>query len=125
MRTVTIDGKEYGIMFDANVLAKIQKRYESVDCLAEKLLEIGELTWILAQAINEAYDYRRIIQHEDVDDEPMSETKLGMLLAWKDMYEDSQILQAVVDAFNDGMGGRKNPKAGRRKSPPGTTTKNT
>ena len=69
MQTVTIGGKTYPILFDANVLAKIQERYGSVDDLGENLTKIQETIWILTQ----------------------------------------------ISAFNEGMGGRKNPGAGQRK----------
>lgn len=115
MRTVTIRGESYPVLFDANVLAKVQERYGSVDGLGENLTKIQESIWVLTQIINEGRRYREIVERQTLDGEPMTEERLGMLLTGEDLFRNSAMAQAIIDAFNDGMGGRKNRPAGQGK----------
>ena len=115
MQTVTIGGKTYPILFDANVLANIQERYGSVDDLGENLTKIPETSWILTQIINEGRRDREIVEGQPQEGDPMTEERLGMLLTGEDLFANSRMAQAIISAFNEGMGGRKNPGAGQRK----------
>lgn len=115
MQTVKIGGTTYPILFDANVLAKVQERYQSVDALGEKLREISETIWIMTQIINEARRYREVMEGQPQEGEPMTEEKLGMLLTGEDLFKNSGMAQSIIDAFNEGMGGRKNQTAGQGK----------
>lgn len=115
MQTVTIGGSAYPILFDANVLVKVQERYGSVDGLGENLPKIREAIWIMTQIINEARRYQEIMESKPQEGEPMTEERLGMLLSGEDLFQNSAMAQAIVDAFNEGMGGRKNQKAGQGK----------
>lgn len=115
MQTVTIGGKTYPILFDANVLAKIQERYGSVDGMGENLPKIQETIWILTQIINEGRRYREIVEGQPQEGDPMTEERLGMLLTGEDLFANSRMAQAIINAFNEGMGGRKNPGAGQGK----------
>ncbi len=80
MQTVTIAGKTYPVLFDANVLAKIQERYGSVDSLGENLPKIQETIWILTQIINEGRRYREIVEGQPQEGDPMTEERLKMFL---------------------------------------------
>lgn len=114
MVTIKLKDREYPIMFDAAVIAKIQDRYGSVDLMGEKILEIKECIWIITEAINEAQDYRRIILREDVsDEEKVTEQIVGMLMNGFDLIQNSDMSQAIIKAFNEGMGGEKNAITGR------------
>ena len=104
MQTVKIGGTTYPILFDANVLAKVQERYQSVDALGEKLREISETIWIMTQIINEARRYREVMEGQPQEGEPMTEEKLGMLLTGEDLFKNSGMAQSIIDAFNEGMG---------------------
>ena len=115
MQQVQIAGKTYPILFDANVLAKVQERYQSVDNLGEALGEIKETIWILTQTINEAQRYREVVEGQPREEDPMTEERLGMLLTGDDLFSNSSLAQAIIYAFEEGMGGRKNREAGRRK----------
>lgn len=80
MQTVTIAGKTYPVLFDANVLAKIQERYGSVNNLGENLPRIQETIWILTQIINEGRRYQEIMEGQPQEGDPMTKERLGMLL---------------------------------------------
>lgn len=117
MRTIQIAGTSYPVLFDVNVIAKVQERYQSVDALPEKMQSITESIWIITQLINEADRYQRIFEGGGTLDQPMTEEKLGMLLTADDLFRNSELAQVIIDAFNEGLGGRKNPPAGQSKKP--------
>lgn len=115
MQTVTIGGKTYPILFDANVLAKVQERYGSVDELWEKMKGLSEMFWVLAQTINEARRYREVMEGAPQEGEEMTGERVGMLFTRQDLANCKELVQAIITAFNEGMGGRKNQKAGQGK----------
>lgn len=116
MKTIQIAGKEYPVLFDANVLAKVQERYGSVNKLFEKMKELSELFWVLAQIINEAWRYQEVMEGQAQPEKLMTGEKVGMLFTADDLINSSEIVQTIITAFNEGMGGRKNQAAGQRKS---------
>lgn len=116
MQQVQIAGKTYPILFDANVLAKVQERYGSVNKLLGKMKELTEIFWVLAQTINEAWRYQEVMEGQPQQEEPMTGEKIGMLFTSDDLINSRNIVQSIIAAFNEGMGGRKNQTAGQRKS---------
>lgn len=115
MQTVKIGGTTYPILFDANVLAKVQERYGSVNKLWEKMKGLSEMFWVLAETINEARRYREVMEGQPQEGEPLTGEKVGMLLTSDDLINSQAIVQDIVAAFNEGMGGRKNQTAGQGK----------
>lgn len=115
MRTIEIAGTRYPVLFDVNVLAKVQERYQSIDALPEKIHSVSESIWVITQLINEADRYQKIFEGGGTLDQPMTEEKLGMLLTGDDMFRNKELAQVIVDAFNEGWNGRKNQPAGQSK----------
>lgn len=118
MRAIEIDGKKYPVLCDVNVIEKIQERYKSLENMAENIAIVRESKWMLTQMINEADQYLRVHEGRGFLDQPMTEEKLGMMLTMADLYENYKMGQIIIDAFNDGMSGRKNLIAGQSKKKP-------
>ncbi len=116
MQTVKIGGTSYPILFDANVLAKVQERYGSVNDLLEKLKGLSEVFWVLAQTINEARRYREVMEGKPQEGEEMTGERVGMLFTGQDLANCKELVQAIITAFNEGLGGRKNQPAGQGKN---------
>lgn len=117
MRTIEIAGTHYPVMVDIAVIAKIQDRYGKMSKLWGKLYNISETLWVLTQLINEADRYQRINGGNGFLDQPMTEEKLGMLMTFEDLT-NKDLVQQIINAFNDGIGGQKNLQAGQRKKKP-------
>ena len=77
MQTVKIGGTTYPILFDANVLAKVQERYGSVNKLWEKMKGLSEMFWVLAEIINEARRYREVMEGQPQEGEPLTGKRWG------------------------------------------------
>ena len=109
MTEITLRGKTYPILFDMAAMEEIQKRYDSIDRLGEMLAGPGEIAWLLSLVINEglklrAYEYGTAAERVTPD-------YVQMLLTPADLA-DGPLLDSVVQALNEGLGGEKNLEAG-------------
>ena len=105
MQTINLRGKEYPILFDARLAAKVQKRYGSVEEIGNKLDDIDELIWIMTQLINEGLLLTAFENHVSV--ETLTEDTVGAIMTIKSL-KSNEIAQKVIDAFNESMGNEKN-----------------
>ena len=109
MAEVTLRGKTFPILFSMNAMEQIQNRYDSIDRLGEMLAGPGEIAWLLSLIINEgqklrAYEY-------GAASEPVTPDYIAMLLTPADL-SDGPLLESIVQALNEGLGGEKNLEAG-------------
>lgn len=109
MRKITLlDGKERPIYFDFNVVAEVQDRYGDITKLPEKVTRLKEVKWLVATAVNEGTAKKN---HDlNTNDPEISEFEVGMLLPLEKTKLQT-IVNEVVAAFYDCVGGRKNAEA--------------
>lgn len=109
MTEITLRGKRFPILFSLNAMEEIQKRYDSIDRLGAMLAGPGEIAWLLSLVINEglklrAYEYGAAAERVTPD-------YIAMLLTPADLT-DGPLLEGIVQALNEGLGGEKNLEAG-------------
>ena len=107
-KIILSNGKEFPILFDLNVMEQVQKRYGNVSALSAKLHEFGEMKWIMSTLINEGMEYNSYMSNMPV--KPITPEQVGVLFTIAD-FRDGKISQAVIDAFNESLGGEKNLSA--------------
>lgn len=96
MKTVILKGKEYPIMFDLNVIEQIQKRYEDISKLAEKIVDPLETRWLLCIIINEAIAFNNF--RYGTNNNVLTEREIGMLVGMSELQSVSNA-QSIIDAF--------------------------
>lgn len=111
MRTIKLHGTEYPILFDLNAVEAIQEHFGGdIAKMAENMRDIKTVRWLLALIINEgqrlqAYEY-------NIPAKPLTEDDVGMLMTAEDM-SSPELIDSIVDAFNEGLGTEKNLTAGQ------------
>lgn len=98
---VTLNGKEYSLLFSLNALDEIQDKFGGYDKLAEVFNEnnpewIKQTKWLLTLLINEG------LLSEDEDAKLMTETQVGRLISVGNLQD---IQNAIFSAFATGTSG--------------------
>ena len=106
---ITLRDKTYPILFSLAAMEEIQKRYQGLGELKRMLESPGEIAWVLSLIINEglklqAYEY-------GIPAKKVSAEQISLLLTPTDLA-DGPLLDGVVAALNEGLGGEKNLEAG-------------
>nr|DAY51556.1 MAG TPA: tail assembly chaperone protein [Caudoviricetes sp.] len=104
MGTITLGGKEYPILFDFNVVEKIQKRYcakGGLDAFGDELGMTGELKWVLALLMNEGAEFEA--KQTNSKAERYTPDQVGMIMTVAD-FREGKIGEMLVDAFRESVG---------------------
>lgn len=107
MQEIELAGKKFPVLFSVNAVEEIQKRYENVTALADKLKDHSEVKWILAQTINAGFAYQAYLDSRPA--EKVTPEELGTILQMKDFQA---AVDVIIDAFCESMGSEKNSAAG-------------
>jgi hypothetical protein len=108
MQKITLRGQEYPILFDVNVMQQVQKRYDGIEKLGDKLRDFEEMKWIMSTIISEGMEYESYITNQPI--KRITPQQAGMLLSWGD-FTSGVMSQKVIDAFNESLGNEKNLSA--------------
>lgn len=106
---VTINGKEYGLLFSLNALDEVQEKFGSYDKLDEVFNDenpdlFKDMRWLLALLINEA------ILAEDENAQTLDEKKVGRMIHAGNLKE---IQDAIFKSFARGTMGDDEPEEDR------------
>lgn len=98
---VTLNGKEYSLLFSLNALDEIQDKFGGYDKLSEVFNEnnpewIKQTKWLLTLLINEG------LLSEDEDAKLLTETQVGRLISVGNLPD---IQNAIFSAFATGNSG--------------------
>lgn len=104
---ITLNGKEYGLLFSLNALDAIQEKFGGYDKLNEIFDKSSKdlfknVKWLFALLINEA----RLADDENA--EPLTEDRVGRLITAANMAE---IQNAIYAAFAKGAAGDNTAEA--------------
>ena len=104
---ITLNGKEYGLLFSLNALDAIQEKFGGYDKLNEIFDKSSKdlfknVRWLFALLINEA----RLADDENA--EPLAEDRVGRLITAGNMAE---IQNAIYAAFAKGAAGDNTAEA--------------
>lgn len=98
---VTLNGKEYGLLFSLNALDEVQEKYGGYDKLAEVFNEknpnlFKDTRWLLTLLINEG------LLAEDESAQMLDEKKVGRLIHAGNLQE---VQTAIFKSFAQGTAG--------------------
>ena len=105
MRTVKISGQDFPIRFNMVAMKAIQKRYGELQKLSEQIYNLDEMYWILSTLINEGEKYNAIMLNTQA--RQFTPEQLACILTIGD-FNNGELSQAIIDAFNDALGDGKN-----------------
>ena len=113
MRKIKLLGNEnIPIYWDAYVTKKVQQYIGgSVGELKDKLQDPETIAYILSLLINEAVQYKKIFEHEDITETlpawPIDERVVAMMLRDEDLYQNADLAEAIVDELIENIGMKK------------------
>ncbi len=91
MNTITLEGREYMLRCDLNVVELIEERYGSIDAVYEKTGEISCVRFLVAAMVNENFYFTR-------SPERLTETMAGALMRSGDMMP---VMRSVLAELRD------------------------
>lgn len=91
MNTITLEGREYILRCDLNVVELIEEKYGSIDAVYEKTGEIPCVRFLVAAMVNEHFYFTR-------SPERITETMAGALMTSGDLMP---VMRAVLSELRD------------------------
>lgn len=106
MREITLGGRRFPVLFSLNVVERIQKRYGSIEDVALRMMDdASEIKWLVAQVVNEGMRAQHL--QFGAAFTPLSEDDIGIMMTMQDMSGETGLIEGLVEAFNDSLGGEK------------------
>ena len=91
MNTITLEGREYILRCDLNVVEKIETRYGSIDAMYAETGKIPCVRFLVAEMVNEHFYFVK-------SPERITETMAGALMTSGDMVA---VMRAVLAEISD------------------------
>lgn len=91
MNTIILEGREYILRCDLNVVEKIEGRYGSIDAMYEETGKIPCVRFLVAEMVNEHFYFVK-------SPERITETMAGALMTSGDMVA---VMRAVLAEISD------------------------